>query len=122
MVAVPEEFERFTPLLSEQGKQDLIATIRDYRETYGVDEWLAKFKERNPNMIIVVDLCAYGTAAEALDHLKSWIAGVIDREAGNSRGKAFALQLAADAFLATSKREFESLHALVSAEMSRPIF
>lgn len=121
MVGVPEEFKKFEPLLTHEGREGLRSSLRQYRETYGA-EWLEKFKERNPDVVMIIDLCANHTAAEALDGFKDYVAGWIRDQSGDSMFTAMALQVGADAFIASSRHDLELIHGLILAEIERPRF
>lgn len=111
----PKKYEH---LLTPAGREGLQVILEKYRKHYGAD-WLAKFKERNPFYIEVIDLCANGTADEAYEQLQLHVDAWIAEQAGDSKIARMGLEAMAEMFFKGQRPALAELHAMIRTEIDR---
>lgn len=115
-MAITSPFDQYKVLVTLEGREALRDSLHRYRERYGKD-WLAKWKEMNPEFSMVIELCANHPFAIAFEKLRDHVGEKIKDEGGASW-----LELAADIYLKGAKKDLEELHTTIKAEIDAPRF
>lgn len=113
-------FAPFQALLDPETFNGLMAAIGEMRRQHG-DKWQGYFNAEFPDFVLLIDLAANKTAAEALPLFRDYAISLVDDSDMDSWMKA-AGRLAASGWVRGNSAWLTDMHGRIRAEIDKPRF